>query len=126
LSLFYRGKELREDLKTLKDCGMNSLQADGSVAPVKLVLSTKNIFELEQESYAKPAEPQYSDQVLLENVDTLKMFLGDLPCSEEVVKLALKKCKLNLEEVMLMVTEPDRVNDLEEEIKREQEVNDNL
>ena len=107
MSLFYRGKELKEDLKTLKDCGMNSLQADGSIAPVKLVLSTKNIFELEHEGYAKPSEPQYSDQELLDNVETLKLFLGELPCSEEVVKLALKKCKLNLEEAMLMVTDPD-------------------
>ena len=52
--------------------------------------------------------------------------MGELNCSEDVVKLALKKCKLNLEETMLMVTNQDQANDLEEEVKREQEANDNL
>jgi hypothetical protein len=64
--LLYRGKDLNEDLKTLKDCGMSSQQPDGSVVPIKILLSIKNSLELEQEGYDKPSEPQYSDQKLSE------------------------------------------------------------
>jgi len=47
------------------------------------------------EQYTKPAE-EFSVEQLNENVETLKAFLGELTCSEEVTKLALKKSKLNL------------------------------
>lgn len=60
--------------------------------------------------------------MLSEQIETLKCFLGELTCSEEVVKLALKKCKLNLEETLFMVTNSDQVADLEEEVRKEQEV----
>jgi DNA replication protein DnaD len=40
-------------------------------------------------------------------MDNLKLFLGDFGCSEDVIKLALKKCKLNIEETIFIVTEPD-------------------
>jgi len=49
----------------------------------------------------------------------LRAFIGDLSCSDEVTKLALKKCKLNLEETLMMVTNPDAIADLEEEVRRE-------
>jgi hypothetical protein len=50
--------------------------------------------------------------------------LGEFECSEEVVKLALKKCKLNLEDTIFMVTNPEQVLDLEDEVRREQETLD--
>ena len=49
--------------------------------------------------------------------------MGQLTCSEEVTKLALKKSKLDLQDTMLIVTDPDRVADLEEEVLKEQEEN---
>ena len=40
------------------------------------------------------------------------MFLGELPESEEVCKLALKKCNLNLEEALIMLTDEEKIKDL--------------
>lgn len=71
------------------------------------------------EQYIKPSEEIYTDEQLNEQVETLRAFLGDLTCSEEVTKLALKKSKLNLEETMLIVTDPERIADLEEEVSKE-------
>lgn len=45
------------------------------------------------------------------------MFLEDLKASNDVIKLALKKCKMNLEEAILMLTNPDQVIDLEDEVR---------
>lgn len=59
----------------------------------------------------------------MESVETLKMFLEDLKASNEVIKLALKKCKMNLEEAILMLTNPDQVIDLEDEVRQDQEAN---
>ena len=59
----------------------------------------------------------------MEGVETLKMFLEDLKASNEVIKLALKKCKMNLEEAILMLTNPDQVIDLEDEVRLDQEAN---
>ena len=47
------------------------------------------------------------------------MFLDGLNASDEVIKLALKKCKLNMEEAVLMLTNPESVEDLEEEVNIE-------
>lgn len=52
-------------------------------------------------------------------MENLRAFLGDFMCSEEVIKLALKKHKLNLEEAIFTVTNPDAVADLEDEVRRE-------
>jgi len=49
----------------------------------------------------------------------LRAFLPDLQASDEVTKLALKKCKLSLEEALLYLTDPERIADLEEEVRRE-------
>jgi hypothetical protein len=46
LCLLWKGKYLNEDLQTLKDLKMNSMRTDGSIEPVKLILSLKNDFEL--------------------------------------------------------------------------------
>lgn len=105
LCLLYKGKDLTEDLKTLKDFGMRSLQPDGIHSPVKIILTLKSSFELQNE--IQVPEHQFTDQEISEGIETLKAFLGDLSCSEEVTILALKKCKLNLEDVLIMVTNPD-------------------
>jgi hypothetical protein len=48
----------------------------------------------------------------------LKEFLaGEMACSDDVTKLALKKCKLDLNAVMMMLLDPDSINDLEEELR---------
>ena len=75
------------------------------------------------EEYAKQTKPndEYSDIVLTESMENLKAFMGDFMCSEEVIKLALKKCKLNLEEAIFMVTDPDKIADLEEEQRRDED-----
>ena len=52
-------------------------------------------------------ERVYTEEELAENLNTLRAFLGELPCSEEVAKLALKKCKLTLEEALCMLTNPE-------------------
>ena len=67
---------------------------------------------------------EFSNAQLEETIETLKGFLGEIQCSEEVLKLALKKCKLDLEETICMVTSPDQINDLEEEVKKEQDALD--
>ena len=95
---------------------MNSLQPDGSDDAVKMILTMKFIDEY---TYDVPSEPQYSDQELAENLELLRQFLGDLTSSEEVTKLALKKCKLNLEDALIMLTNPESTADLEEEVRRE-------
>lgn len=46
LSLLYKGKDLTEDLKTLKDFGMKSLQPDGLHTSVKIILTLMSSFEL--------------------------------------------------------------------------------
>ena len=103
---------------------MKSQKPDGTHDPVKLFLTVKFIDEFAFGYVTE--ENQYSDAQITEALDTLKSFLGDLICSEEVTKLALKKCKLNLEEAMMMVTSEDQVQDLQEEIRREQEQHDIL
>jgi hypothetical protein len=54
-------------------------------------------------------------------LELLKSFLGELPSTEEVCKLALKKCNLNLEEALMMLTDPDKINDLAEEVDQQTE-----
>jgi hypothetical protein len=124
LCLLHKGRDLTEDLKTLKDLGMKSTQADGTQSPVKIILTLKSHIELQMEGTVP--ERQFSEEELAENLNTLRAFLGELPCSEEVAKLALKKCKLNLEEALCMLTNPDQVGDLEEEVRREQEAAEHM
>lgn len=40
------------------------------------------------------------------------MFVGDLELPVSVIKLAIKKCNMNLEEALLMITDESSVNDL--------------
>lgn len=46
LCLIYRGKELNEDLKTLKDLGMISHMPNGIVEPIKILLTLKSSLDL--------------------------------------------------------------------------------
>jgi len=46
LCLIYRGKELNEDLKTLKDLGMTSHMPNGIVEPIKILLTLKSSLDL--------------------------------------------------------------------------------
>ena len=46
LCLIYRGKELNEDLKTLKDLGMNSHLPNGIIEPIKILLTLKSSLDL--------------------------------------------------------------------------------
>ena len=46
----------------------------------------------------------------------MKGFLGELPASDEVCKMALKKCNLDLSEVLMMLTDPDKLVDLADEV----------
>ena len=84
---------------------MKSVQPSGAHEPVKVFLTLKSSIELQMGNGV--VEKQYSEEELAENLNTLRAFLGELPCSEEVAKLALKKCKLNLEEGLIMLTNPD-------------------
>lgn len=74
---------------------------------------------------ASAAEPEETRAKLNEAVEQLKAFMPELPCSEEVVKLALKKCKLDAAEAIMMLT-TEQVADLEEEVRAEQEANEDL
>ena len=57
-----------------------------------------------------------------EKIDELKIFLGDTDASDEVIGLALKKCSLNLEEAIGMVITEESIADLQAELIKEQDV----
>ena len=54
----------------------------------------------------------------MEGLESLRAFLGDLPASEGACKLALEKCSLNIEEGIMMLTDPERVAELTEEAEQ--------
>lgn len=47
-----------------------------------------------------------------EALENYKSFMGDCGLSDQLIKLALKKCNLNLEETIMMMTNEDLLNDL--------------
>ena len=112
LSVLYRGKDLTEDQKTLRDVGMRPADREKNEAPIKLMLT------LNQPAFTDDFgafKTEISEAQLTEGLGNLRAFLGDLPTAEGACKLALKKCNLNLEEVIMMLTDPDRVAELTEE-----------
>jgi hypothetical protein len=127
LSLLFRGKDLTEDLKTLKDEGMKSIQPDGSVTTMRIIMTLQETFDLGDGLLGTGAatEPQYTPDQLNEGIESLRAFMPDMTCSEEVMKLALKKCKLDLTGAIMMLT-TDQVADLEEEVRAEQDANNDL
>lgn len=46
----------------------------------------------------------------------MRSFLGELTASEKVTMRALKKCKLNLGDALILLTDPDKLVELDEEI----------
>ena len=44
------------------------------------------------------------------------MFLEGINLDYEIIKLAIKKCNMQLDEEMLMITDEEQVNDLNEEV----------
>jgi len=53
------------------------------------------------------------------------MFLGDIDLPEAVLKLAIQKCNMNIEEVVMMITDENAVNDLQLEVRKAEEANAN-
>ena len=51
-------------------------------------------------------------------VEELKSFLGDLNLPLPVIKLAIKKCNMNLEEIVMMITDEFSVSDLQDEVRK--------
>ena len=51
----------------------------------------------------------------------LQEFLGGFDLPEPIIKLALKKCNLKVEEAIIMITDEDQVNDLQEEFRKQEE-----
>lgn len=49
--------------------------------------------------------------------------MGCADFSDEVIKLALKKCNMNMEEAVVMFFDEDKVNDLQEEVRKNEEAN---
>lgn len=59
-------------------------------------------------------EDQENDEKMDEMVDTLRMFMGDdVELSTEIIKLAIKKTNMQLDEAILMLTTEDQVVDLQ-------------
>ena len=46
----------------------------------------------------------------------MRAFLGELTASEKVTLRALKKCKLNLGDALILLTDPDKLIEFDEEI----------
>ena len=51
-----------------------------------------------------------------ENVAKVKIFLGTVECSDEVIELALKKCSLNLEDAIGLVITEESISELQAEV----------
>lgn len=49
--------------------------------------------------------------------------MGDIDLPAPVIKLALKKVNLQLEKAIMMITDEEQVNDLQEEIRKQHEAN---
>lgn len=103
VSILYRGRDILEDLKTLKDIGMTP------ETEAKIIITEMTYFD-DTDLYKNT--PNDNEEELNQKVDELKIFLGDIDLSNEVIKLALKKCNMSLEEAMLMITDEALANDL--------------
>jgi hypothetical protein len=47
--------------------------------------------------------------------------MSDVELPDSVLKLAIKKCNMNLEEAIIMIIDEEKVNDLQEELRRQEE-----
>ena len=85
---------------------MKSVEADGSITTMRIIMTLQETFDLTDGVLGTgvPTEPQYTPAQLSEGIESLRAFMPDMTCSEEVMKLALKKCKLDLTEAIMMLT----------------------
>ena len=122
LTLTYKGKDLKENLKTLKQV-MGT--AFGKIDQCVMILSSKSSIEMEymEQDLAifgtKIETSQFDPAVLSSKVAELKMFLGETEASDEVIALALKKCNLNLEETIGLVITEESIAELQAELIKE-------
>lgn len=58
-------------------------------------------------------------------MEQIAIFLGDMDIPKEVLKLAIQKCNMDVEATVIMITDEERINDLQEEIRRNEEANAN-
>jgi hypothetical protein len=99
LTLLYKGKDLNEDLKTLKEV------VGSNPTPVTMMITSKSNTELEYEHSMKMAE-SIDEPTVREAIETLKEFLGGCPegLTDDIIGLALRKCKLDIGDAINMVT----------------------
>ena len=118
ISLMHKGKDLIEDLKTLKDLGVGPDDQQ-----INFIISVRSQMELDMELQKGD---MYSDPELLQGaLEQVKMFLGDIDLPEAVLKLAIQKCNMNVEEVVMMITDENAINDLQLEVRKTEEANTN-
>ena len=65
--------------------------------------------------------PEYNNEDMELNLGELKSIIGDM-FEEELMKLALKKTNLALEEALLMLTDESQADDLREELRKGEEI----
>jgi hypothetical protein len=54
-------------------------------------------------------------------VETIKDFIGEMGLEDAVIRLAVQKSNLNIEDAVNILFDPDRVQDLMDELQREEE-----
>ncbi len=119
ISLMHKGKDLNEDLKTLKDLpGVGP--TDNQVI---FFISLRNQYELDLDTMKEDAVQ--NDGAITEVVNQLKEFMCDIELPDSVLKLAAKKCNLDLNEIMMMILDEEKVSDLQEEVRRNEEASTN-
>ena len=92
------GKDLKEDLKTLKDLGVQPTDQQ-----ITIMISLRNQFEMDLEN--QTADLNENTQVITEAIETLKCFLGEMGMPDAVLKLAVQKCNMNIDEAAMMLTD---------------------
>jgi hypothetical protein len=68
-------------------------------------------------------EDQANNELIEGMIEQVKMFLGEIDLPKPVLKLAIQKCNMNLEETIIMIIDEEKVNDLQEEVRRNEENN---
>ena len=123
LNLTYKGKDMSEKMKTLKQVMGTSF---GKVDSIIMILSSKSAIEMEYMDQelaifgSKIETNQFDPKVMAEKVAELKMFLCETSASDQIIELALKKCNLDLESAIGMVITDEGIADLEAELVRDQ------
>jgi len=102
----HKGKDLNEDLKTLKD--LPGIGPNDTI--IIMIISLRNQFELDMDTMKE--DHIQNDEAITEVVNQLKAFMCDIELPDAVLKLAAKKCNLDLNEVMMMILDEEKVNDL--------------